>query len=229
MIWRKLKEWEHKTRESYTHNIVDPEQRKKSEFFTDWIDHGILRYRWHNFFEFAPGMYRSNHPNHARFSEYADLGIKNILNLRGANGLSPYVFEVESCEKLGLNLIDHGMSARSAPSTETLVGVMDILETLDGPTLLHCKSGADRTGIVSAIYKLHILNAPFEEARMMLSIKFLHLNFTKTGILDYVIDCYSKHIAHTPMSFKDWVLNEYDQEASAAAFDAMPFWQRIKL
>lgn len=229
MIWRKLKDWERKTRDSFTHDIVDPEQRKKSQFFTDWIDHGILRYHWHNFFEFAPGMYRSNQPNHKRLEAYAKLGVKNILNLRGANGASPYVFEVESCEQLGLTLIDHAMSARSAPEREKVLKVIEILENLDGPTLLHCKSGADRTGLVSAIYRLHIQNLPFKEARKMLSIRFVHLNITRTGILDYVIHEYGQRNAQSPISFKDWVTNEYDQDASAAAFKAMPIWQRIKL
>lgn len=228
-IWRKIKEWERKNRDSYSHDIVDPAERKKSLHYLDWVDHGILRYRWHNFFQVAPGIYRSNHPNEARFKAYAEMGIKNILNLRGATPHAPYVFEEESCRLLDLNLINLPMSARQTPSRELLIKIMDTLEALDGPTLLHCKSGADRTGIVSAIYLTHILKEPIAKAREMLSIKFVHLNFTKTGILDYVMALYAQRLDKGAITFRAWVENEYDQETITKDFDNMGFWQRIKL
>jgi len=228
-LMQKIKEWEHKNRARYSHNIVDPKERKKSLHYNDWVDHGILRYRWHNFAEIAPGIYRSNHPNHERFETYRDLGVKIILNLRGKTCLSHYNFEVESCEKLDLRLIDIPMSARLVPQTEQLLEVMDILESLDAPTLMHCKSGADRTGLVSAIYLLHILNKPAEEARKMLSLRFVHLNFTKTGILDYVIDMYARRVAQGAIAFKEWVQSEYDPIAAGAEFEALGFWQKTKL
>ena len=58
--------------------------RKRAMRQLDWVDHGILRYRWHNFAEFALGAYRSNHPTIARFEDYAAMGIKTVLTLRGA-------------------------------------------------------------------------------------------------------------------------------------------------
>lgn len=228
-LMQKIKEWERKNRARYSHDIVDPEERKKSLHYNDWVDHGILRYRWHNFAEIAPGIYRSNHPNHERFEAYRDLGVTTVLNLRGKTHHSHYYFEVESCEKLGMELIDIPLSARQVPTVEVLLHVIEVLEGLKTPTLMHCKSGADRTGLVSAIYLLHILNKPVEEARQMLSIRFVHLNFTKTGILDYVIDMYARRVAKEPISFKDWVETEYDPMAARAEFDALGFWQRIKL
>lgn len=228
-LMQKLKEWERRNRARYSHDILDPEERKKSQHYTDWVDHGILRYRWHNFAEVAPGLYRSNHPNHERFKAYRDMGIKTVLNLRGKTHHSHYYFEVESCEKLGMTLIDIPMSARAVPTPEILLEVMEVLDRLDTPTLMHCKSGADRTGIVSVIYLLHVLNQPVEDARKMLSFKFLHINFTKTGILDYVIDMYARRVKQGPIAFKDWVQNEYDPLEARAGFDAMGFWQRIKL
>ncbi len=228
-LMQKIKEWERKNRDRYSHDIVDPEERKKSLHYNDWVDHGILRYRWHNFAEIAPGMYRSNHPNHERFTAFRDLGVKTVLNLRGATRHSHYKFEVESCEQLGLTLIDIPLSARQVPTVEVLLQVMEVLDELDAPTLMHCKSGADRTGLVSAIYYLHILNKPVEEARKMLSFRFVHLNFTKTGILDYVIDMYARRVAQSPISFKEWVQTEYDPHAARSEFDALGFWQRVKL
>lgn len=228
-LMQKIKEWERKNRDSYSHDIVDPVERKKSQHYADWVDHGILRYRWHNFAEIAPGIYRSNHPNHERFEAYAKLGVKTVLNLRGAGNIAHYNFEVESCEKLGLKLIDLPMSARSAPRRQLLLEIMDVLERLDAPTLMHCKSGADRTGLVSVIYLLHILGKPIDEAREMLSLRFIHLNFTKTGILDYLVDVYARRSAQSPISFKEWVETEYDPSETTKGFESLGFWKRLKL
>lgn len=106
---------------------------------------------------------------------------------------------------------------------------MDVLEQLDAPTLIHCKSGPDRTGFVSAIYLSHIANKPVGEARKMLSIRFVNLNFTKTSIPDYVIDMFTGRFAQGQISFKDWIVNEYDPKVARAKFDALGFWQRVKL
>lgn len=229
VVWRKIKEFEKRYRARYSHDISDPVERKKSLFYNDYVDHGILRYRWHNFEEIAPGMFRSNHPNQDRFEAYRAMGITTILNLRGATIHSHYKFEVESCENLGLRLIDIALSARRAPSKELLIQVLDTLDTLSEPTLMHCKSGADRTGLVSAIYYLHVLNRPFEDAKKMLSFRFLHLKFTSTGILDYLIGLYGDRLAQGPISFRDWVETEYDQEAVKKGFAALSFWDKLRL
>lgn len=229
VVWRKIKDWEKRYRARYSHDIVDPVERRKSLFYNDYVDHGILRYRWHNFEEIAPGIYRSNHPNQARFEDYKAMGIETILNLRGATIHAHYKFEVESCQQLGLRLIDIALSARRAPSVELLQQVLDTLDSLDGPTLMHCKSGADRTGLVSAIYYLHVLKRPVEEAKKMLSFRYLHLKFTSTGILDYIIDLYGKRQQQGPISFRDWVETEYDQLAVREAFENLGFWDRIRL
>ena len=40
---------------------------------------------------------------------------------------------------------------------------------------MHCKSGADRAGIVAVMYKLLHEKAPFEEAVEQLSFKYGHI------------------------------------------------------
>ena len=228
-LHKRIKDWERKQREKYTHDLTEPDQRKLSQRYFDWVDHGILRYQWHNFAKVADGVYRSNHPNRARFEDYAKMGIKTILNLRGANRLSPYKFEKEACDALGLTLIDQPFTARKAPQKQRLLEIIDVMGAIEKPFLMHCKSGADRTGLMAAIYLLAIEGRPVEEAQKQLSVRFVHLNFTKTGILDYVIDSYAQRLKQGDISFRDWVATEYDQDAAQEAFDNMGFWQRIKL
>ena len=59
---------------------------------------------------------------------------------------------------------------------------------------LHCKSGADRAGLVSAMYLIAEKKQTVSEAKKQLSFKYLHLDFTKTGILDYIFDVFSARV-----------------------------------
>jgi protein tyrosine/serine phosphatase len=85
--------------------------------------------------------------------------------------------------------------------------------------LIHCKSGADRAGLASAIWLMVMEGRPVEEARAMLSWRYLHLRWSRTGVLDLVLDSYGARNAAAPIGFEDWVATEYDAEAVQAAFD----------
>ncbi|MBI1417305.1 MAG: protein tyrosine phosphatase [Limimaricola sp.] len=219
-LWRRLDQWEREWRNSFGKDITDPHERKRSEWHLDWLDHGILRRRWHNFAEIAPGAYRSNQPNPKRFAAYADMGIRTILNLRGRVRLSPYLFEIEACEKHGLTLVDVAMSARSAPRRESMLELLDAFETMERPFLMHCKSGADRTGLAAAIYLLAVENRPLAEARKQLSVRFVHFRRSKTGIMDHLLDLYERRLAKGPIGIADWLRDEYDQDTLTRSFQA---------
>ncbi|WP_106744901.1 tyrosine-protein phosphatase [Yoonia maritima] len=228
-IMKKLEKKEQNLRQSFGHDITDPQERKRSQFHFNWLDHGILRLRWHNFEEFAPGAYRSNHPNHARFEAYAAMGIKSVLNLRGVAKQPHYLFEVESCERLGLTLVNSQMAARRAPSVKELTSLISAFETIERPFLLHCKSGADRTGLAAAIYLMMFAGAPLSVAQKQLSFRFLHIRKTHTGILDHFLDVYAARIARSPIAIDDWITTEYDPEALTKSFAekqaTLRFWQ----
>jgi protein tyrosine phosphatase (PTP) superfamily phosphohydrolase (DUF442 family) len=197
----------------FTHDIVDPHHRRRSQQFVDWFDHGILRRPWHNFAEVAPGLFRANHPDAARLEDYARRGIKSVLNLRGALHQSPYKFEAEACARLGLPLVVVPMSARQAPNALAVLALIDAFESMPRPILVHCKSGADRTGLAGAIWLLVIEGRPLAEARRQLSPRFLHFRWSKTGILDRFLDAYEQRLAQGPIAFPDWVRTEYSAQA----------------
>ena len=205
---------------SFGHDITNPEERKKSLWHVRWLDHGILRTFWHNFEEVSTGVYRSNHPDHKRFETYAAMGIKTILNLRGVAKQPHYLFEEESCKKLGLTLVTIGMSARQAPKKGQLQKVIAAFKTLERPFLVHCKSGADRTGLVAALYLMVHDNQPVEVARRQLSFRFLHIRRTATGILDHFFDVYAARNAQSPIAITEWIETEYDADALTQSFKA---------
>ncbi len=110
--------------------------------------------------------------------------------MRGRANQSYDLFEDEYCKRLGLNLIYTPISSGSAPMPEDLLKIIQVLRELPKPLVLHCKSGADRAGLVSALYLLVRESNQFG-GKKQLSFKYLHLDFTKTGILDYIFDVFS--------------------------------------
>ena len=193
-----------------------------------WSDHGILRGLWTNQEEIAPGVWRSNQPSPARMQKIAEMGIKTILNLRGQDKFSFYLFERESCAALGIQLIDIKIYARSLVPREKFMELFEIFDRIDRPFLLHCKSGADRAGLVSALWLLDQEGATIARAKEMLSFRYVHLKRTKTGVLDHLLDTYEADFARDPMPIRQWFAQKYDPEAITASFHKKMGWPAPK-
>jgi len=212
--------WERSKRAQYNTDFSTPENAKRARFFIRWLDHEVLRHWWKNFEEFAPGAYRSNHPTEKRFRQIADMGVKTILNLRGTHPTPYFRLETALCQELGMTLISHPMSASIAPSRDILLGLIAIFKDIDHPFVMHCKSGADRTGLASAVYLMVIKGQPVAQARRMLSLRYIHLNNKKTGILDHILDRFAANHAATDISFETWVTTVYDAADVTRSFKA---------
>jgi protein tyrosine phosphatase (PTP) superfamily phosphohydrolase (DUF442 family) len=199
-------------------DLSDPADRRRAAFSYHVLDHAFLRHHWTNLAEVAPGVWRSNHPTDARFAAYKAMGIRTILNLRGAAKNPPFLFEAESCARHGLTLVSVGLYARKAPSRGHVLTLFDTFRSIELPFLMHCKSGADRAGFASALYLLSQRGATLAEARKQLSWRFLHFRWSKTGILDHILDLYGAHLAKEPLGIEDWFRDHYDPAAAMASF-----------
>jgi protein tyrosine phosphatase (PTP) superfamily phosphohydrolase (DUF442 family) len=214
----RVRRWEKEFHDSFKGEIVTEADRRRSLRYVAWIDHGVLRALWHNFHKVAPGVFRSNHPDHARLQAYAARGIRTILTFRGEVTKPFHRLEEESCEALGLDLHRIRMAARDAPKREALIQLLDFFDSAPMPFLMHCKSGADRTSLASALYLIHARGASVAEARRQMSPRFIHFRWTATGILDEVLDAYEARLRQGPLGLRAWVETEYDREAVTAAF-----------
>ena len=225
-VWGRIRTWEQGLKGRFSHDIQDPAARRWSRIYADWYDHAALRKVWHNFHEVAPGFYRSNHPGHARFRRYAAMGIREIVNIRGGRSKAPFKFEEESCAEFGLCLHVTALSAMRAPEASRLLELLDIFDALTGPALVHCKSGADRTGFAAAVYLIHVCGTPAKLARRQLSPLRAHAKWTASGVLDLVLAEYGAAQSRG-ICFRDWVATEYDPEAIQQRFDEMSLFQRF--
>ncbi|WP_353346059.1 tyrosine-protein phosphatase [Litorivita sp. NS0012-18] len=219
-----FKDLERGRRGSFGNDISTPENRRAAMWHFHLFDHAFLRGAWTNLEEIAPDVWRSNQPSPARIEKYAAMGIKTILNLRGTPKVSHYLLEEEACARFGITLVSIALAARAALPKENYLEVIDTLDRLEKPFVFHCKSGADRAGLVAALYLLHVEGAPLDVARKQLSFRFLHLKSTKTGILDHILDCYEADMARLgPIPIRDWFADHYDQAAVKAGFK--PLWK----
>lgn len=199
--------------------------------FKDWYelmvkDHGVLRLRWHNLHQIDADMWRSNQPTPARLKQAKALGIKTIINLRGPRNDGGWRLEAEACDALGLKLVDFTARSRAAPDKQMLHDTRELFQSIDGPALLHCKSGADRAGIMSALYLLMHKGRPAAEALEQLSFKYLHVRQAKTGLLDTFIEAYMPYEAKGVDLF-DWIDTIYDPETLQANFMARGWANRL--
>jgi len=212
-------DWERELRASYNTDLSSSENRRRARIYNLWFDHEILRIVWTNHFPVAAGVWRSNHPTRKRLAKLKEMGIRTILNLRGSGGAAHYLTERENCEALGLTMVDCNLSARSAATRDELLHLIETFRSIEKPFVMHCKSGADRAGLASAIYLMTIEGEPVAAARRMLGPKYVHFKWTKTGILDHILDLYAVEEA-VGRSFEDWVREDYDPAAIEASWAA---------
>ena len=216
----KMLAWQDRIAAKYGSSIATREARRAAWWHFQLMDHAFLRGLWTNLDQIAPGVWRANQPSPRRLESYhRKLGLKSVVNLRGGSQQGFYLFEAEVCHKLGLTLHDVHFSARRAPKKAALLAMFDLFETLQKPVLIHCKSGADRTGLISALYLLDVEKRPLAEAKRQLSFRYLHLKSTETGIMDHFLTAYQAEAKGRPI--RDWVVQDYDPARLTASFAAL--------
>ena len=182
-------------------------------------DHGFLRESFQNLHQISPEMWRSNQPNPRQVAEHAAArGIRTIINLRGESTKGYYLLEAEACREAGIALADFQVFSRDTPKPETIEAAKALFDEIEYPALMHCKSGADRAGLMSALYMIFRRGMPVAKAAGQLSGRYLHVKSGKTGMLDAFFAAYLEDTAETGKPFLDWVREDYDPAAVKQAF-----------
>jgi protein tyrosine/serine phosphatase len=149
---------------------------------------GILQYEG-NFHTVSAGvLYRSAQlsKNEIRWT-VRQYGIKSVLNLRGAHaGQFWYDDEIEAAGELGLAHFDYPMSSKRFVTSQQIGEVLAIVSKAPKPLLIHCKSGADRSGLVAALYRFSETGASATQADQELSLVYGHFPYltSRSGAMD---------------------------------------------
>lgn len=128
-------------------------------------------------------------------------GIRTIVNLRGENEQDAwYRNERAAAEKAGVTLVDIRMSAGRLPSRDALLLLYDTFQTAEYPILIHCQSGADRTGAASAIWRMVVRGDTREAARVELSLVYGHFE-ARHPEMDQLVEMFQPD--------RDWIAHVY--------------------
>ncbi|WP_332767476.1 fused DSP-PTPase phosphatase/NAD kinase-like protein [Phenylobacterium sp.] len=208
-------------------DLSTPAGRRSAYLDYLWNDHAYLRLKFQNAHWISDELVRTNQPWPHQLAEWKRRGIKTIINLRGGFDASFHALEKDACERLGLTMVDFTITSREVPSRARVLGAKALFESIEYPALMHCKSGADRAGIMSVFYKHFRQGLPIRQALEQLSLKYLHVKQGKTGVLDYTFERYLAEGEPKGQSFLDWVASDAYDEAGIKADFRSQMWGRL--
>jgi protein tyrosine/serine phosphatase len=104
----------------------------------------------HNLHRVAPNLYRSAQPEAEGFKRLSkDPGIATVVSLRAFNS------DKALAEGTGLKLVRIKIHTWHIETEDVVRALATIRKAeMQGPVLLHCQHGADRTGLISALYRV---------------------------------------------------------------------------
>jgi tyrosine-protein phosphatase SIW14 len=100
-----------------------------------------------NFYKLDAKVYRSAQPDWNGFRELPGLGIRNVLSFRN------YHSDAQAASGTDLKLYRIEMEAGEI-RTDQVIEALKTIRLADGPILIHDWHGADRTGLISALYRI---------------------------------------------------------------------------
>jgi len=118
----------------------------------------------HNFHKVDNNFYRGSQPDKKDFQNLAVLGIKTIINLRNED--KDDISKQENiARKFGISYINIPMKASQPPTDNQIAYFFKLLDNPQNlPVYVHCLQGKDRTGIMTALYRIRDYGWNFEQA-----------------------------------------------------------------
>lgn len=108
------------------------------------------------FMQVSPGVYRGGQPRtSADYQKLKNLGVKTLLNLRHFDKIAAKEFD--DLKGTGMDLIHIPMMPVKYPNNHDVKHALKVLtDPHYAPVFIHCKDGKDRTGMVMALYRIHV-------------------------------------------------------------------------
>jgi undecaprenyl-diphosphatase len=150
-----------------------------------WV---IYFFFYGNFHKVDKDVYRSAQLFSYNFPYYLEeYQIKSILNLRKVRKEKEkrwYRDEVSIAKKMDVIRYDYPIGDRAEASMEQMDQIVKIIKEAPKPILIHCKAGADRTSLASALYMYAIKKDI--DAEKQISIIYGHFPWlgSKTSAMD---------------------------------------------
>lgn len=108
-------------------------------------------------------IYRGAQPTQRGFELLKERGIKTIINLR--HEADEIAEEKEWVEALGMQYVSLPWRIQIQPEKTVMQKYLELLNQKEnGPFFVHCRRGAERTGVAEAIYLYYQKGFSFDEA-----------------------------------------------------------------
>jgi tyrosine-protein phosphatase SIW14 len=112
---------------------------------------------FYNLYKINDSIYRSEQPANKAIAFIDSSGIKSILNLRQKKD-NPGLLNMHSVKSYHIKMV-----TKNFTDAEIIQSLL-IIKNAPKPLLVHCKHGADRTGVVIAMYRIIFQNWSKEKA-----------------------------------------------------------------
>ncbi len=183
-----------------------------------------------------PGrVYRCAQPSGPEVEKMVQkFGVRTVVNLRGSCDPFPwYLDECRATHRRDVSQEDIRFSAGHLPSTDEVSRLLEVLDRSEYPILFHCRRGADRTGLASAIVLLLQTTTPLDKARQQLALRYGHVAIGRPAYLDSFLDLYEEHLrgqglAHSPAYFREWLEHGYCPAECRSALEAIDWPANLK-
>lgn len=157
-----------------------------------------------------PGkVYRSGQLSADELRDAVDVrGVRSVVNLRGENDTAWYREEAAACRAAGVLRFDIAMSARELPKPEAVLELARVLRDAPRPMLIHCRNGANRTGLAATIYLIECEGMPPDDAqRRGLTLWHGHIPLGQTGAINRFLEMFKEQARGK--SLERWLQEDY--------------------
>jgi tyrosine-protein phosphatase SIW14 len=112
-----------------------------------------------NFGKVSDTLYRGGQPTPAGFAALQKMGVGIVVNFRDES--DEIASEKQLVESLGIKYLGIPWSGGGLPSNAQLAQFLDLMHANPQTKIfVHCKRGADRTGVMVAAYRIALEHAP---------------------------------------------------------------------
>lgn len=134
-------------------------------------------------------LYRSGQPSIEQLERWIKkYDLKTIIVLKPT--LEPY--EKEIAERNGVTLYHIVLSTKKSPSEDQWQKIRALLtDEKNMPLLYHCLSGADKTGLVTAMYRVEVQHWPLWKALLEMDLRY-HIPCSRPALQKYLRSRYGE-------------------------------------
>jgi protein tyrosine phosphatase (PTP) superfamily phosphohydrolase (DUF442 family) len=136
------------------------------------------------------------------------LGLKSVINLRGVCADDWYKREVEYCSAHQIAHVDFKIDPVRLPRPEVVLDMIRYFKAAEYPLILHCRNGADRSGLAATLYRITKEKEGVDSAlQKEVNWHCGHVRTTKNDAAERFFELYRR--TGNGESFESWAENTY--------------------